>query len=92
MQHACADGRCSVEGGRLSECAAAALSDLALLAENAQQIVERRGVAPLVHLVTGGQRDSRKYAAAALGRLSSFDDEYSAAIAEATGAWGNATM
>ena len=69
------------EGAR--EHAAAAISDLALVDDNRDQIVGVGGIPPLVQLVINGRDVGRQFAASALARLANDSDEFAAQIAEA---------
>ena len=62
---------------------AAALSDLALKAENKESILASGGIAPLVALLSDGGTEAKKCAAAALARLSKEDEFTQVAIGEA---------
>ncbi len=69
------------EGAR--EYAAAALADLALVADNRDQIVGMGGVSPLVQLLNNGRDVGRQFSASGLARLSHDSDDVAAIIADA---------
>ena len=69
--------------------AAAALSDLALLAANRDEVVEKNGIRPLVSLLTVADNEgklladkAKKFAAAALARLADGHQQTAADIAQ----------
>ena len=69
--------------------AAAALSDLALVAANRDEVVEKNGIMPLVSLLTVADNEgklladkAKKFAAAALARLADGHQQTAADIAQ----------
>ena len=71
------------EGEGAREYAAAALAELALVADNRGQIVGMGGIAPLVQLLNNGRDAGRQFAASALARLAHDSDNVAMAIAVA---------
>ena len=71
------------EGEGAREYAAAALAELALVADNRGQIVGMGGISPLVQLLNNGRDAGRQFAASALARLAHDSDKVAMAIAVA---------
>ena len=71
------------DGMEAKQYAAAALSDLAIVGTNRDEIVEKGGIAPLVVLLKYAEDMGKKFAAAALARLADGHQQTAADIAKA---------